>query len=133
MPKNADQFSLSLGTLPGVLAAPFENRVLQAVNVLRGEAYGAKIRQKLSEALGRDVAIGQVYITLSRLENKGYVSSTMGNPEPVRGGRAKRLFKIEAPGIKALEIVAAANVAAGAFSFTEKMHAEPKTRAHQPP
>ena len=51
---------------------------------------------------GRDYSIGAVYTTLDRLQAKGYVTSRLGDPTPERGGRAKRYFTIEAPGIRAL-------------------------------
>jgi len=48
------------------------------------------------------VSFGAVYTTLDRLERKGYVLSRMGDPTPERGGRAKKYFRLEAPGIRAL-------------------------------
>ena len=80
----------------------FEEIVLLALVRLRENAYGVPIRREIAERIGRDVSFGAVYTTLERLERKGYVSSRMGNPTPERGGRAKRYFRIEAPGIRAL-------------------------------
>jgi DNA-binding PadR family transcriptional regulator len=75
--------------------------VIAAVR-LRENAYGVTIRREIAERTGRDVSFGAVYTTLERLQTKGYVSSRMGEPTPERGGRAKRFFRIEAPGITAL-------------------------------
>ena len=61
-----------------------------------------KVRLELSATAGRDVSIGTVYGTLERLEEKGYVSSRRADPEPVRGGRARRYFVIEEAGLEAL-------------------------------
>ncbi len=80
----------------------FEERVLLALVRLRENAYGVSVRRELSERTGREVSLGAVYTTLDRLEQKGYVSSRMGDPTPERGGRAKRYFRIEAPGMRAL-------------------------------
>jgi DNA-binding PadR family transcriptional regulator len=41
-----------------------------------------------------------VYNTLERLEEKGLVRSTVGQPTPERGGRAKRYFSITAAGMR---------------------------------
>jgi hypothetical protein len=41
---------------------------------------------------GRSTSLGAVYITLERLEEKGYVSSGVGDPTPERGGRAKKIL-----------------------------------------
>ena len=80
----------------------FEEITLLALMALGENAYGVTIRRKISEAAERDVSIGAVYTTLERLERKGYVSSRLGEPLAERGGRAKRYFRIEAPGARAL-------------------------------
>lgn len=80
----------------------FEELVLLALLLLRDNAYGVTIRRELVKRTGREVSIGAVYTTLERLARKGYVSSRVGEPTPERGGRAKRYFKIEAPGERAL-------------------------------
>jgi DNA-binding PadR family transcriptional regulator len=81
----------------------FEEIVLLALVRLRDNAYGMSIRQEIEKRSGREVSIGAVYTTLDRLEQKGLVSSQMGEATPERGGRAKRYFKIQAPGKTALE------------------------------
>ena len=80
----------------------FEEIVILALARLRENAYGVPIRREIAERTGRDVSFGAVYTTLERLERKGYVSSRVGEPTPERGGRAKRYFRIEAPGRRAL-------------------------------
>jgi len=81
----------------------FEQLVLWALVRLGSNAYGVTVRQELAKRSGRDVSIGAVYTTLVRLEKKGFVSSSVGEATSERGGRAKRYFKITAPGIRALE------------------------------
>ena len=81
---------------------PFEELVLMALIRLGTNAYGVTIRQELAKRTGKDISVGATYTTLERLERKGYVSSWMGDATPERGGRAKRFFRIEAPGEKAL-------------------------------
>jgi PadR family transcriptional regulator PadR len=80
----------------------FERLILMAVLRLRPKAYGVNIREEISGRCGREVAIGAVYTTLERLQNKGFVSSIRGESTPERGGKAKRYFDIEAPGQRAL-------------------------------
>lgn len=81
----------------------FEQMVLLSLMRLGANAYGVTVRREISECAGRNVSIGAVYTTLDRLERRGFVSSREGDPTPERGGRAKRFFRIEAPGIRALE------------------------------
>jgi len=74
-----------------------------AVMSLEKRAYGVAIRDELEQRLERDVSFGAVYTTLDRLEAKGFVSSSHGEPTPERGGRAKKFFVVEPPGLEALK------------------------------
>ena len=80
----------------------FEQFVLLAVARLGDEAYGVTIRRTLVERAGRPVSFGAVYSTLRRLEEKGLIRSAYGDPEPVRGGRAKKYVALTARGRTAL-------------------------------
>ncbi len=80
----------------------FEHIVLLAVARLRDGAYGMAIRQEIEDRAGRPVAIGSVYAALDRMERKAYLGSHVGDPTPVRGGRAKRFYTLESPGAEAL-------------------------------
>ena len=81
----------------------FEQYVLTAVMALRDRAYGVTIHAKVAELISpRTVALGAVYATLDRLEDKGFVSSWLSDPTPERGGRAKRHYRLEATGEFAL-------------------------------
>ncbi len=81
----------------------FEQMVLLALLHLKDNAYGASIRQILHEQIQRDVAIGALYSTLERLEQKGMVSSKFGAATPERGGRPKKYFEVTAKGQSALK------------------------------
>jgi PadR family transcriptional regulator PadR len=82
----------------------FEELVLLAVLRLgRDDAYGIGIKKEIEAATGRAHSLGAIYTTLDRLESKGLVSSREGDPTPERGGRAKRFFEVEAPGITLLQ------------------------------
>ena len=86
--------------------AAFEQLVLLALLSLEGdEAYGMNIRQILRDRAGRDVSVPTVYSALDRLESKGLVSSQLGQATAERGGRAKKLFRVEAAGLRALREV----------------------------
>lgn len=87
---------------PKYYIGEFEELVLLAILSLREQAYGVKIGDAIKEASGRSVSVGALYTTLSRLEEKGLISSWMGEATAERGGRAKKYFKIEAPGKLAL-------------------------------
>ena len=78
----------------------FELMVLLAVLRVGGDAYGVPIARELTDNTGRDVLLGSVYAALDRLEGKGLVTSSMGEPTPERGGRAKKYFKVTAKGLR---------------------------------
>jgi DNA-binding PadR family transcriptional regulator len=79
----------------------FEHLVLAAALRLKA-GYGAELVRELEERTGRQVQGGALYITLDRLEQKGYVVSRMGEPDPKRGGRPKRFVEVTASGVRAL-------------------------------
>jgi len=87
----------------GEYLGEFEHIVLLTVLRLGDGAYGALIRAEIERVTDRSPAIGAVHATLERLEQKGMVSSWIGEPTAERGGKAKRHFKVEAAGISALK------------------------------
>ncbi len=79
----------------------FEQLVLLALIRLE-DAYGVTIRREIQSRTDRNVAIGAVYATLDRLEEKSYVATRPGRATARRGGRAKRHFKLKPAGVRAL-------------------------------
>jgi len=79
-----------------------ELMVLLAVVRLGDGAYGVPISQELLTLAGREVVLGSIYAALDRLEQKGLVTSLLGDPTPERGGRAKRYFRVTPAGVRAL-------------------------------
>lgn len=81
----------------------FEQLALLAILRLGSNAYGMMIRQELEKRAGRKAGIGALYLTLERLEQKGFVRSELGEATPERGGRAKRFFTLNPSGREALD------------------------------
>ena len=82
----------------------FEQIILTAILSLRDDAYGVTIHEKAEQlAAPKKISLGAVYVTLDRLEDKGFVSSRLSDPTPERGGRSKRFYRLEALGERALE------------------------------
>jgi DNA-binding PadR family transcriptional regulator len=84
-----------------------EEFVLLCVLRLGGDAHGGRIRVELAGEAGRRVSISTVYVTLMRLEEKGYARSWLGEPTAARGGKAKRHYEVSSEGLDALESVRA--------------------------
>ena len=69
---------------------------------LGDDAYGVSIRQEIEHRTGHDVAIGAVYATLDRLAEKRFVTTWLSDPLPMRGGRARKHWKLTASGERAV-------------------------------
>jgi PadR family transcriptional regulator, regulatory protein PadR len=78
----------------------FELMILLAVIHLGDEAYGVPISRELERHRGREVSVGSVYAALERLESKSLIESSLGDPTPERGGKAKRYFRITKEGLR---------------------------------
>jgi len=87
----------------GAYLGEFELMALLALMRLGEDAYGVPICREIEERSGREVALGSVYAALERLEGKGLVTSRLGESTAVRGGRAKRYFRITAQGLREVQ------------------------------
>jgi PadR family transcriptional regulator, regulatory protein PadR len=74
--------------------------VLLAVMRTGRNASGIPIAREIEVASGRSVALGSIYTTLSRLEEKGLLRSELGPPTAQRGGRAKVFFRLTDAGLQ---------------------------------
>ena len=81
----------------------FEEYVLLTVGVLYGEAYGVAVKEEIEKRLQRNVSIGALQSALRRMEEKGFLTSELGEATKARGGKRKRYFKITAFGKEALD------------------------------
>jgi DNA-binding PadR family transcriptional regulator len=80
-----------------------EQLLLLSVLRLGEDAYGAAIQSDLEDNAGRSVSLGSIHVTLARLEERGLSSSKKGEPQGVRGGKARRIHAVTAEGRAALE------------------------------
>jgi PadR family transcriptional regulator, regulatory protein PadR len=80
----------------------FELMILLTILRLGDEVYGVPLSRELSKIRGEDVSVGSVYAALDRLELKGLITSTLGDPSPERGGRAKRYFRVTEEGFRSV-------------------------------
>ncbi len=90
--------------MPSDALAEFELMVmLAALRLGDREAYTVSIAKDIDDRTGRSVRRASVYTALQRLEKKGYVSTRLGDPRPERGGRARRLVRVEAAGLRTVQ------------------------------
>ncbi len=75
-----------------------EQVLLLAIIRVGENAYGVPIRDEVLRCTGRELALGTIYKTVGRLEEKGFVTARTGAPTPVRGGRRTRCYTVTAAG-----------------------------------
>jgi DNA-binding PadR family transcriptional regulator len=80
----------------------FQLALLSAIERLGPDAYPAELARNLSSRLRRHVSIGQVFVALERLEDRDMVSCIEISPQPIRGGRRRKLFRLEEVGRRAV-------------------------------
>ena len=88
--------------MKGTHLGEFEELVLLIVGILDGEAYGISILWEIEDKTGRKVTVSTIHTALYRLEQKGFVTSSVGGASKSRGGRSKRLYEITPEGKEAL-------------------------------
>jgi len=78
---------------------------LVILGVLHGgeEAYGVPVHDEIQRRTGRDLTLGTIYKTLTRLEDKGLVTSRIGKPTAERGGRRTRCYSVTPAGRRELQ------------------------------
>src|SRR3954470_16390751 len=86
----------------GDFVGEFELYVLLAIAHARDEAYGVAIRQEIERRAERTVSIGAVHATLARLEDKGFVRFRVSDPQPVPGGKRRKLCRLTPAGERAV-------------------------------
>lgn len=80
----------------------FEQLIMFSVLELDEEASGVTIRELIEHRTGRLVSLGAIYTTLGRLEERGLLSSSVGEPRPGRPGRPRKRYRLRAEGARAL-------------------------------
>lgn len=91
-----------------LLSGDVEHFVLVAILLLGGESYAVPVVSAIESRTGRKIAKAAVYIALRRLEEKGLLTSRLGDPTPERGGKAKRFFSVTKAGARQLRDARAA-------------------------
>ena len=71
-----------------------EEQVVLALLRLGGESYAVPVANELAKRTGRDVSPATTYMIMRRLDEQGFLESRVGSPEPVRGGRPRRFYRV---------------------------------------
>ena len=80
--------------MKGTYLGEFQEVVLLAVLILDDEAYGVRIQEEIQHEMKRTISRGALHTALTRLVEKGFLTSKMGEATRERGGRRKRLYLV---------------------------------------
>ena len=78
----------------------FEEFTLLAVRALGDNTYAVPIQKYVEKATARRISIGSIYGALARLEEKGFLRSTMSESVAQRGGKSKRVYSVTPEGLR---------------------------------
>lgn len=81
----------------------FEELVLLTIAALHEDAYGVAVKTEMENRLNRGISIGALQTAFKRLEDKGFISSYLGEPTQRRGGKRKRYYQISQMGVRTLQ------------------------------
>ena len=85
----------------------FEELVLLTIAGLGENAYGVAIKEDIEMRADRSISLGALHSTITRLEEKKFIRSWLGEPTQERGGRRKRFFELTHQGKVALHEIKA--------------------------
>lgn len=86
--------------MKGERLGEFEEFTLLAVRALGDRTYAVPIQQYVENATARRVSVGAIYAALARLEQKGFLRSTMSEAVAQRGGKSKRVYSVTPSGLR---------------------------------
>ncbi|MCP4725776.1 MAG: PadR family transcriptional regulator, partial [bacterium] len=73
-----------------------------AIWKLKEDAYCVSLRKKLSAITGDNWSLGSIYMPIERMVKNGFLTSSISESTPERGGRHKRIYALTEKGRKAL-------------------------------
>ena len=88
-----------------------EELVLLTVGSIYEQAYAVMILEVIKEHTGRNIDVTAIHSVLRRLENKGFLTSSMGGATQERGGRRKKFFILSQSGRATIDEVMSVRMA----------------------
>lgn len=86
--------------MKGERLGEFEEFTLLAVRALGDNTYAVPVQQYVEKVTARRTSLGSIYAALVRLEEKGFLRSTMSEAVAQRGGKSKRVYSVTPSGLR---------------------------------
>ena len=80
-----------------------EEQIMLAIWSLKEEAYLVAVKKYLSDIFGKRWTVGAIHKPLRRMEEAGFLVSSLGEATAKRGGRAKKIYQITEKGMAVLK------------------------------
>lgn len=80
-----------------------EESVLLTILKLKDDAYIVSIKDQLERFTSKNMSFGALYVALNRLIKYEYIESYIGESSSLRGGRAKKYYKLTKKGVLVLK------------------------------
>ena len=82
-----------------------DENVMLVILKLKNNAYIVTIKNRLEKYLDRSISFGALYLSLNRLVRDGYLKTEIGESVSVKGGKAKKYYRLTEDGINILREV----------------------------
>ncbi len=82
-----------------------DEMVLLAILRMGENAYLVPMRDLLNNSTGKKWSIGNVFVSLEKLEEYGMINANFGEPTSKRGGKAIKFYTVTKEGINALKSI----------------------------
>ncbi len=89
--------------MKGTHLGEFQEIVMLSILILDENAYGVTIQEEIDNRMKRRTSRGALQTALTRLEEKGFITSSYGEPTAERGGRRKRFYQVSNKGMEILK------------------------------
>lgn len=89
--------------MKGTNLGEFQEIVMLSILLLDEKAYGVTIQEEIDKRMKRSISRGALHTALTRLEEKGLITSAYGEPTAERGGRRKRYYQVSNKGMETLK------------------------------
>lgn len=80
--------------MPRANLGELEEQVLLVLLRIGAESYALEVAEQLAGLTGREVSAATTFMVMRRLEQRGLLTSRVGDPDPEWGGRPRRFYAL---------------------------------------
>jgi DNA-binding PadR family transcriptional regulator len=81
--------------MPRANLGELEEQILLVLLRIGNESYALEVAEQLAGLTGREVSAATTFMVMRRLEQRGLLTSRVGEPDPEWGGRPRRFYALD--------------------------------------